>query len=318
MVMGGMTLTRREVLKYGAGLASTALMPPFMAENATCFGLIADVHHGLASNPEDRLAAFISAASKRDLAFIAQLGDFNHPLKSARSFLNAWTDYRGLRYGVLGNHDMDYGFKEDAVEWWQIPHRHYSYDAGHLHFVVLDANNIFDKGNYVPYANSNWYQNFSHISHVDEEQLDWLVSDLRSTRKQVVVFVHQAIDEIDGGGACLNRHRVRAILEDANRRAGFQKVIACFQGHHHTDEAESRHGIHYVRVNSASYHWVGDRFGRTADYAKPLHCFVTVTADDIIIEGVQGSWTPPSPSERKYPGAERLSPHITDRRLVLA
>ncbi len=317
---GRSTVTRRAVLKLSAGLLGSAVLDASAfghGDQVTRFGLIADVHHGLANRSVERLGAFVSEASSRDLSFVAQLGDFNHPLRSAREFLNVWTEYRGPRFGVLGNHDMDYGYKEDAIEWWQIPDRFYSFDSGHLHFVVLDANNIFDNGNFVPYANSNFYLDQKRISHVDDEQLDWLAMDLRQTWRQTIVFVHQAIDEIDGGGLCLNRHRVRALLEEANRQAGFTKVIACFQGHHHKDQYEMRRGIHYVRVNSASYFWLGDRFGRTADYQEPLFCFVTVTDDTLVIEGRQGSWTPPSPTERKYPGAEKLSPHISDRRLRL-
>lgn len=321
MVSGEMAsksaLTRREVLRAGVGFACAPLLPEIKSPS-TRFGLIADVHHGLVSFSERYLEEFVQEAAQRNVDFVVQLGDFCHPNPASRSFLNEWSNFRGPRYGVLGDHDLDYGSKDEAIRWWGIPDRFYSFDSGNSHFIALDANNLFDKGRYVPYEESNFYGDMSRISHVDEEQLDWLVNDLEGTSKPSFVFVHQAIDEIDGGGACLNRHRVRAILEEANRRAGRSKVVACFQGHHHTDQYEKRRGIHYVRINSATHAWLGDRFDKTADYAEPLFCFVTVGKDEIVIEGREGTWVESSPSDRKFPGADRLSPTLSSRRLRFA
>ena len=311
------TFTRREVLTLGTGLlASSAVLGKISAPRTTRFGMIADVHHGLALDTEQRLSDFIEAASARELDFIVQLGDFNHPVRAARGFLNIWSDYRGPRYGVLGNHDMDLGTKQDAIDLWQIPGRYYSFDAGHLHFVVLDANHIYQDRRFVPYENSNYYLDGRIISHIDDEQFSWFAKDLQSTDRQTVVFIHQPIDEIWMGGSCQNRHRARAIIEEANRRVGWQKVIACFQGHHHEDKHQELRNVHYFRVNSSSYNWVGGDYGRMAHYDRSLYSFVTLTEDgQIIVEGRHGEWIPPSPSERGVPNSDRLSPSIEDRRL---
>lgn len=310
-----MTLTRREVLALGAGSFLAPLIP---GARPTRFGVIADVHHGLALDTEARLEAFLTEASARDLDFIVQLGDFNHPVRAARGFLRIWGSYKGARHGVLGNHDMDLGSKEHATDLWEVPGRFYSFDAGAHHFVVLDANNIYRDRQFVPYADSNYYLDSSVISFVDDEQLDWLAADLAATKRQTIVFVHQPIDETYRGGTCQNRHRVRAVMEEANRRAGFQKVVAVFQGHHHDDGYESRRGIHYFRVNSASYLWVGGQYGGMAHYDRSLFAFVTVDDHEISIEGRTAAWVPPTPAERNVPDAGHFVPSILPRKVRVA
>ena len=310
--------SRRDVLGMGAGLLVSSVSRVTGPEpRATRFGVIADVHHGLAENTEQRLAEFIEEASRRELDFIVQLGDFNHPVRAARPFLNEWMAYRGPRYGVLGNHDMDMGSKQHAVDMWQVPGRYYSFDSGHAHFVVLDANNIYQDRKFVPYADANYYIDGSMVSFVDDEQLDWFAADLFATKRPTVVFVHQPIDDSWKGGTCQNRHRVRAIMEEANRRAGYGKVIASFAGHHHDDGYEERRGVHYFRVNSSSYLWVGAAYGRMAHYGRSLFGFVTVTENEIALEGRSAAWVPPTPAERGVPDAEHYVPSIHDRRVRL-
>lgn len=311
------TLSRRDVLRYGLGAAGAAILPGF-SPSGLRFGLVADVHHGLVPFAEEYLRSFVQEATRRGVDFIVQLGDFCHPEPGARSFLDTWSDFRGPRYGAIGPHDLDYGSKEDAVRWWGIPNRYYSFDREDFHFVVLDANNNFDHGQYVPYEESNFYRDTTMNGHVDNDQLDWLAEDLRRTDKRTVVFMHHSIDESEGGGSCKNRHRVRAVLERANRGLSQRKVVACFQGFHHSDGYELRRGIHYVRTNSLTHVWLGDRFDRTADYAEPLFCFVTMDEGGMVIEGREGQWKGTSPAERKYPGGEKLTPHIANRRLRFA
>jgi 3',5'-cyclic AMP phosphodiesterase CpdA len=313
--MGPGRYTRREVLGMGAAAVVAPVLP---APELTRFGVIADVHHGLALDTEARLEAFLTACEGRKLDFIVQLGDFNHPVRAARGFLNAWMGYRGPRYGVLGNHDMDLGSKEHAVDMWRVPGRYYSFDAGSHHFVVLDANNIYQDRKFAHYADGNYFQAIGVDSFCDDEQLDWLAADLAATVRQTVVFVHQPIDETYHGGTCRNRNRVRAVLEEANRRAGFTKIAAVFQGHHHDDGYEERRGIHYFRVNSASYLWVGGEFGRMAHYDRSLFGFVTIGGGEIELEGTSGQWVAPSPAERGVPDAAHFVPSVLDRRVRVA
>ena len=41
--------------------------------------------------------------------------------------------------------------KEEFVAGFGMPGRYYSFDKGDFHFIVLDGNNLFDEGKYIPY-----------------------------------------------------------------------------------------------------------------------------------------------------------------------
>ncbi|MBI5708334.1 MAG: metallophosphoesterase [Armatimonadetes bacterium] len=315
--------TRRSILLGSLALGGRVLSSgrrhnaPILEGSRVRFGVITDVHHGLANRTEARLEEFLIACEKRELDFIIQMGDFNHPVPEAQGFLKLWHSHKGQRWGVLGNHDMDMGSKKQALDNWQLKSRYYSFDSGFLHFVVLDANFFrVEQGNarlqsrswsaslqtreshprpcgvesdgdsesrgpyasletrvpsgLVPYENGNWYRGGITASWIDPEQIEWLASDLKATRKPTVVFVHQPLDDIWEGGSVPNRVEVRKVLEESG------KVVAVLQGHNHQDASETRNGILYWRVNSASYAWVGEKYGRMADYDRSLFAFVEI------------------------------------------
>ena len=270
--------------------------------------MIADVHHGLASRTEERLTKFLEEASKRELDFNIQLGDFNHPVPEAKAFLSLWNGYKGRRFGVLGNHDMDMGSKRETLDLWRIKDRHYAFDAGFLRFLVLDANHMKLDGKLVPYEKGNWYRGGITASWIDPEQIEWLRQELDRSKKPVVVFCHQELDELLGGGGVPNRAEVRSVLETSG------KVAACVVGHSHLDIDESRNGIYYWRVNSASYAWVGERYGRMAHYDRPLYTFASIWPDGRMeSEGKRGMFEGDSPFARGVPNADRFSPSLKSR-----
>jgi len=281
------------------------------------FGIIADVHHGLIEKAEERLAAFLEEANQRNLDFVIQLGDFCHPRPDAYAFVRLWEQSSAPRYHVLGNHDMDFGTKEKIMDLWQMEHNAYSFDIGNCHCVVLDCNHLYVDGKYIDYANANFYVDRELRTFIHPDQLEWLKEDLESTDRHTIVFTHQGLDEIWNGGLAKNRQHVRQIFMEANRQAGFQKVIACFSGHHHLDVHSIIDKIHYVQVNSASYYWVGADYGRMAVYRDPLFAFITVGEDGIIIEGRDSVFVGPTPHELAFPDADRLSSSLSDRNLVL-
>ena len=304
------TFSRRDVIRLAAGAViwPQAATRTSLIATPVRFGVIADVHHGLGTRTEERLADFLEKASRRPLDFIVQMGDFNHPEPEAVGFLKLWQSHKGPRYGVIGNHDMDKGSKPQAVENWRIPGRHYSFDSGFLHFVVLDANFMKLDGKLVPYEKGNWYRSGITSSWIDPEQLDWLRADLSQAKKPTLIFVHQGIDETQGGGAVPNRAEVRKILEDSG------KIVACLMGHHHVDTDETRNGIYYWRVNSASYAWVGENYGRMAPYDRSLHAFVTIWADGRMeVEGRRSIFEGDSPFARGVPNPDLFSSSIISR-----
>ena len=46
-----------------------------------------------------------------------------------------------------------------------------------------------------------------------------------------------------------NRLRIQQLFEQENEKAGFQKVIACFNGHNHIDYYRRVNGIYYIDMN---------------------------------------------------------------------
>lgn len=301
-----MQVTRRTFL---AGMGSAALTPLSLARTSgpVRFGVISDVHHGLAERTESRLTEFLTEASGRPLDFIMQLGDFCHPVPEASSFLRLWNGYRGARHGVLGNHDMDLGSKRQILDLWQLRERFYSFDAGFLHFVVLDANHMKLDGKLVPYEKGNWYRSGITASWIDPEQIEWLRSDLAATRRPTVVFCHQELDETMPGGVP-NKAEVRRFFEESGR------VAACFVGHSHVDRDEVRNGIYYQRVNSSSYAWVGENYGRMAHYGRTLFAFVTIWPDGRLeVEGRRGFFEGDSPFARGVPEPDRFSANLRGR-----
>lgn len=305
--MDRIALSRRGLFRLGAAALGPGLTLP--QAKPVRFGVIADVHHGLGARTEARLEDFLTRAEGRKLDFIVQMGDFHHPEPEAKGFLDLWNAHRGPRHGVLGNHDMDKGSKAQILDLWQLRNRYYSFDAGFLHFVVLDANHMKLDGKLVPYEKANWYRSGITASWVDPEQLEWLREDLNRTRKPTLVFIHQGIDEAQGGGAVPNREEVRRILESSG------KVGAVLMGHHHVDTDETRNGIWYWRVNSASYAWVGEEYGRMANYDQALYAFVIVWPDGTAeVEGRRGMFEGESPFVRGVPEPDRFSASLRSRK----
>lgn len=240
--------------------------------------------------------------------FIVQMGDFHHPVPEAEGFRKLWSGYRGRRYGVLGNHDMDLGSKRQILDLWELRERFYAFDAGFLRFVVLDANHMKADGKLIPYEKGNWYRAGISASWIDPEQIEWLRGELEATKRPVVVLCHQELDECLGGGGVPNRSQLRKLFAESGR------VAACLVGHSHVDVDETREGVFYWRVNSASYAWVGEAYGRMAHYDRPLFAFVSIWPDGRMeIEGRRGVFDGDSPFTRGVPNFERFSASIRSR-----
>ncbi len=304
----------------GLGGLRTFAFTPAKSNNdkPVSIGWITDLHHGFCKDAEQRLKVFIHEASNRKLDFILQGGDFCHPTEEAKKFVEVWNQYKGEKYHVLGNHDMDLGTKQQVMRLWGMKEKYYSFDKGGFHFVVLDCNHILKDGEYADYAKSNYYIDQQNRDLINPEQIEWLKEDLAKTNKQTFIISHQAFDEIWDGWSVPNRHLVRRVIDDANNSTDFQKVIACFCGHHHVDDYSYINKVHFFQMNSASYYYVGEGYGSDgsrATYQDPLFAFVTIDpSGKIIIEGKESIFVSPTPSEKKHPDAPRLSASITNKR----
>lgn len=304
----------------GLGSGGAYAFPPrkeVCKNKALNIGFITDIHHGFCADALDRLGVFIKEASSRELDFIIQGGDFCHPTPEAKECMDLWNTYKGEKYHVLGNHDMDKGSKQDAMDFFGMKDNYYSFDKGDFHFVIMDGNYILKEGKYEDYGHANFYIDQANRSLVSLEQIEWLKQDLEKTEKQTIIISHQAFDEIWDGWSSPSRFAVRKVIDDANNRTDYQKVIACFCGHHHVDDHSYINNVHYFQMNSASYFYVGEGFGSDgsrAMYEDSIFAILTIDpSGQISIEGKESKFVHPTPTEKKHPDAARLSASISNR-----
>ncbi|MCT4645429.1 MAG: metallophosphoesterase, partial [Carboxylicivirga sp.] len=240
-------MRRRHFIKSSAfllGASATGLLNAcnFVGKLKLKFAISTDIHKGLIPDADQRITEFLKEAEEQQVEFIMDMGDFCHPESENQSFIDIWKANPIAKYHALGNHDMDKGTKEDYLNFIGSKSRYYSFDQGDFHCIVLDPNNLNIDGEYIPYQNANFYKPAEQRAFVDPEQLEWLKQDLKLADKHCLVFSHQSFENPK---ACQNQKIVRDIFETANKEAGFQKVVACFSGHDHTDYVKEINGIQY-------------------------------------------------------------------------
>lgn len=309
-----------RLLGQGIAISAAAQRSAFAVGESTPprplrFGMIADLHHGLAPTALTRLEAFVDAANARELDFVIQLGDFCFGDSASAPCMDVWRRLTAPTWHVLGNHDMDRVSKPAVMDTWGMAEPFYSFDCQGRHIVVLDCNHLKLDGGYADYDTANFYRFPQARAYVSPEQLEWLEGDLKSTRLPTLLFSHQGL--ADEGGA-RNRDAVREVVAREQRRCGFRKVVMGFCGHHHIDRLSSMGDVPHLYVNSASYHWVGADYGRMADYTEPLFAFVTMASDGSLrVDGRMGTFEAPTPTDRGYPRAGEVTASIEDRTLQL-
>lgn len=297
------------------------------------FGVIADLHKDIIPDADQRLEIFVDEMNRINPDFIIQLGDFCFPVERNKALIEIWNKFRGEKYHVLGNHDMDISSKDSTISFWNMKNQYYSFDIGKFHFVVLDLNNFKNHNIITDYDNGNYYSFPKARGYIDKKQLDWLKDDLSSTKKLTVIFSHQypGTRRIRRGS---NMKKLRSVLTKENRESGYIKIIACFCGHNHSDIQKKIKGIHYFQINSISYNWIGEKYQsterfspednerypslrNTAPYKEPLYATVEISEDGYIkINGKKSTFIPPTPKDlgvswRFFSG--RVVPYISNR-----
>lgn len=284
------------------------------------FGIISDVHQDVMPDAEARIRAFAGAMASNKVDFVIQLGDFCWPHPRNKAFLAAWNTFPGPRYHVLGNHDMDGGYKSaQTAAFYGMPSLYYAFTAGPVRGIVLDGNE--------PGGKARGYKHF-----IGPAQLDWLKRELAGSDRPVVVFCHQAFDPEYSGGL-ENSAAVRAVLEQAQTNTP-GRVLAVITGHLHMDYVSEAHAIRYVHVNSASDWWLASPAAHretfphavhlkypslkcVAAYRDPIWALITVDLDrrEFRIEGRKSEWIGPDPWQRgESPSLprDRIHPFISD------
>ena len=324
---------RRDFIKT-LSIGGAALILPLnlsgnsLANNETKllrFAICADIHKDIIHDADERLKAFIDEAKEKELDFIIQLGDFCRPYDYNQGFMDIWNSYPGKKYHVLGNHDMDGGFKRDEVlKYWGAKDKTYSFDSNGYHFVVLDGND----------DDSSDDRPTGYARYIGKKQLSWLEKDLEATNLPTIVFCHQGLDNDIGG--IYNGTESRLVLEKANKKAGFQKVQFVFSGHHHQDYHNNINGIHYIQINSMSYNWLGSDYKHksyskeinkshpwikyTVPYKDPIWAYVEISANTFKLYGKKTEFVGPSPEELGVDMSEfgyDIVPTVSDREFTL-
>ncbi len=259
-------VTRRDFLKTSGFIAAGLSMgvPLAYAEETEgkakiCFGMVSDAHYANAEpigsryykDSVPKMTECVSLMNEKKVDFLVELGDFKDEgkpanekdtLKYLKTIEGVYGKFIGPRFHVLGNHDADSISKEQflfIVENTGIERtsKYYSFDSGHLHFVVLDANYMADGSDY-DHGNFDWTD-----CNIPREELAWLKKDLASTSRPTIAFVHQQLDG-EGSHYIRNAAEVRLILQKS------KKVLAVFQGHNHAGHYSHLEGIHYYTLKA--------------------------------------------------------------------
>ncbi|MBT3201422.1 MAG: hypothetical protein HN350_16095 [Phycisphaerales bacterium] len=223
------------------------------------FGIVTDAHfadivgRGARKYNESipKMKECVELMNDKKVDFLVELGDFKDQgkpvsekktLEYLETIEKTYAAFKGPRYHVLGNHDVDSISKKQfmaRVTNTKIPktETYYSFDAEGLHFVVLDAN-YDSKGVDYDHGKFNWTD-----SNIPPKELAWLKKDLAATSKPTILFVHQQLDVKRSTGV-KNAPAVRKVLQDS------KKVLAVFQGHHHAGHYSHIENIHYYTLKA--------------------------------------------------------------------
>ncbi|MDR3094015.1 MAG: metallophosphoesterase [Bacteroidales bacterium] len=265
-------MDRRTFIKVSCGISGFLVCPyPDLQASVGSkdkpvirFGMVTDLHYAnrkssgtrYHKHSMDKLHEAITVFNRSNLDFVIELGDFkdqgeNPDRIQTLSFLDEieheFKKFKGDRYHVLGNHDMDSLSKADFLAHTENSGKvkgknYYSFVKKKIKFIVLDANYNEDGSDYdllFRKDHFDWTKTFIP----DHEKL-WLEKELNS-QYPVVVFVHQLLDYFSSERTDVfvkNAAEVVDILERKNN------VLAVFQGHRHQGQYSFRNNIHYFTL----------------------------------------------------------------------
>jgi predicted phosphodiesterase len=287
-----------------------------------------DVHLSTMHDSEYRITTFINRMKKEKPDFIIELGDFATPDPKYAPYFAIWNSFPGDKYHVIGNHEMDGGYsREQTMAYLQMKSSYYSFDKNGFHFIVLDGNDKKD-------PEARGYKQF-----IAPPQVAWLRQDLARTTHPVVIFSHQGLtlyqseDETYG---VENWKEIQQILTKHNQTHSGRKVVACFNGHTHYDDAVQIDGIWYITITSMSYHWLGEKYAHatfgdevdkkfkwikfTAPFKEPLFTVVEISTNGTLrIAGKKTEWVGATPEQLGYQKSRLpyMRPEISKRKLKL-
>ena len=266
-------------------------------------GAISDLHFGPEARHLGKLRKLTASAAELTRAFVTRMNDVVRPdliVNLGDDIEDEGLDADRARYhecltllrqaraplaNVAGNHDTIHLKARDLLEAWRAdgrpgspapegdgPELHYAFDRGGFHFVVLHTHEKKDV----------------EIT-LGRRQLEWLTSDLASTRLPTVVLMHHsaAEQELRGNRWFEGRPELCLVKERAELRAivhGAGKVVMVLNGHLHWNHLDVIDGIPYVTLQSLIENLDDDAPGRAA----AAHAVVRLTPERVVIE-VEGA-----------------------------
>lgn len=259
-------VSRRVFLKSAAtALAAPGVLSLSCARNGSWsgsskgarFGVVTDCHYADADaagtrfyrESRGKLGECVARMNAEKVDFLIELGDFkdqDRPPVEQQTLAHldkieaVFQRFGGPTYHVLGNHDADSISKPQFLArvtntGIETGRSYYSFDSNGLHCIVLDANYSANGAQY-DHGNFDWTD-----ANIPPRELAWLRDDLAVAAGPVVVFVHQLLDG-SGDVYIENAPEVRSVLEESG------KVMAVFQGHHHSGAYTRINGIHYYTL----------------------------------------------------------------------
>lgn len=220
------------------------------------FGLLTDTHSAdrpmrigrYYRNSLGKVRQCMDAFNRMQVDFCVHMGDLidwpGQPDKgreALEAILSEMRQYRGPKFHLLGNHDVDTLASTELAQLLKMPggQTWYSFDHKGVHFIALDCN--FDaKGEpYLP-GTVNWEE-----CYIPAFQQRWLEADLAAAQQEVVVvLVHALLDDFEDPHVIRNAPEVRSILENCNKR------VVVLQGHMHSGRKSEKNGIGYHTLKS--------------------------------------------------------------------
>lgn len=323
-----------------------------MKNRTVRFGIFTDLHLEIMKDGEGRLKEFIDVMKEEDVDFIIQLGDFcypktpekclcsyenmpinlknaltNPPFSKKEEMRDLYNSFEKPHYWVLGNHEQDFCSKEEAMDFYGMEKRYYSFEVGIWKMIVVDASNYRDTDGYIKSYNHGDYFDSRDLPYIDEEQMTWLEGELMDSSGPAIIFSHQPLNE--GPRGIKNAVELSKLFQRAAENG--RKVHLCINGHTHVDSYQKWNEVGYYTLNSMSNYWIGTeyaykRFDKetekkypnlqyTFPYEESLYGVVILSEEGAMIKGVSGKFIAPSPDDLGLPSesVQGLSAGIQDR-----
>ena len=300
-----------------------------MNDKTVTFAAFTDLHLDLMHDGEKRMEVFFREAEEADVDFIIQLGDLCYPRgilgvapeailpvnlliamehppiqPGKETVLERLRSFPKPAYFVLGNHDMDFCSKKEAMEVYNMSSPYYAFHLKGWHFLVLDGNHYRnDEGELKDFGYAASY--YRDLPYLGKEQLDWLKNELTSSDEPAVLFCHQPMYRKVREFRDLTEFQ--EVISFVKKRG--KKIRLCMNGHLHIDDLHIEEGTVFHSLNSISNFWAGEEYETlryaeeidrdypslryTFPYKKPVFAIITLTDRELVIKGRHSGFVQP-------------------------